>query len=87
MTNLGKYISWNEALVDHFVENGSTVWYVIDSVIESIGQKYSIEKEDGVSYTDDFLSCVFLLLKIKYLTNATYIGIGSDKYCLKVYYN
>ncbi|MCQ2195747.1 MAG: hypothetical protein MJZ28_12465, partial [Paludibacteraceae bacterium] len=54
MNKLSKFISWNEALLDYFVRNGSTVWYVTDSVIEHIGQKYGIVKEEDVTFCDDF---------------------------------
>lgn len=58
MSKLSKYISWNEALLDYFVRNGSSVWYVTDSVIEHIGKQYEI-RTDGGSYTDDFVNTVF----------------------------
>lgn len=59
MSKLSKYIEWNEALVDYFVRNGSTVWYVTENVIENIGDQYGINKGDGISYTDDFVGCCF----------------------------
>lgn len=72
MSHLSKYINWNEALIDYFVTNGSTVWYVTDSVIESIGQKYGIVKDENTSYTDDFINCLFLICAGGAVSNETY---------------
>lgn len=61
MSKLSKFIAWNDALVDYFVRNGSTVWYVTDSVIEHIGQKYGIDKDEDETFCDDFIKSVLFV--------------------------
>ena len=56
ITRKDKYILWNNALVDNFINSDSTVIYVTDNVIEEIGEKYGITKDiDTQTYKDDFL--------------------------------
>lgn len=59
MSNLSKYIEWNEALVDYFVRNGSTVWYVTDFVLEHVGCCYGININNDSTYSDDFVETCF----------------------------
>lgn len=79
MGKLNKFISWNEALVDYFVRNGSTVWFVTDSVIDHIGNKYGIVKDDDATFCDDFKNSV---LFVKRRNSISADAFFEDRICL-----
>lgn len=60
------YINWNNALVDYFITTStSTVFYVTDSKINDIGQKYCIDKEESETYVDCFIRAISFFVEKK----------------------
>lgn len=58
------YINWNNALVDYFITTStSTVFYVTDSKIDTIGQKYGIDKRDDEKYVDCFIRAISFFIE------------------------
>ena len=58
------YINWNNALVDFFISTStSTVFYVTDSKIDTIGQKYGIDKRDNETYVNCFIRAISFFIE------------------------
>lgn len=66
MDVFSRYFQWNEALVKYYFdsqETQSVILYIDENVLNRIGNNFQIQKDEGLSYKEDFYQSVLLTLE------------------------